>query len=526
MSVADNIVEVDWDKVEDAPFSGLKTGIRHKVQVKRESIPIILVPGIMGTVLRRAGTDGEGRGDDGLPNMRWNPSSTFWLVRKYFGSSGEWRKNMLVGESFDENFLEPHDEDPVGNGFQAVAESFYHPFLFFLQNADNFGPLNKIFDFPIYAFGYNWSDSNLNSGNKLVKRIDEIIAETKKYAYKCEKVILVTHSMGGLVSRAASESEGGRDKILGIIHGVQPSTGAPEVYWRAKGGAQSSGGIIGRVTSSVLGASAKKAVPMLGHLPGPLELLPNKHYQDNDGSSAWLTVTHNNNTIISLPKSDPFKEIYRIPGTGDENLNPGRHYWGLIDPDLLSPGNDEVAKSVSKRHRRRGSTKNGNGAVNNNGGLRDELSNEGSIAPWDQYLSILDMVEQYQQKVDIKVHPDTHTFHGIGHESTDRILMEVESYTFKWQPYQTRGFCGYFTDKDGRKKRAELSTIKFDGDETVPVSSATGLDDQAADTPPPTAFNVTHGEPYNNADVRAYCIRAITALCANRYEEVRGKKLR
>src|SRR5689334_18676005 len=40
-----------------------------------ETLPIIFVPGIMGSRLRRAGTNGEGNGTDGLPNMRWDPDS-------------------------------------------------------------------------------------------------------------------------------------------------------------------------------------------------------------------------------------------------------------------------------------------------------------------------------------------------------------------------------------------------------------------------------------------------------------------
>ncbi len=77
---------------------------------------------------------------------------------------------------------------------------------------------------------------------------------------KCHKVILVTHSMGGLVARYYSECltepGPGRDKIYGIVHGVMPSIGAAATYTRMKRGTENpeSGmaGAAGYVTSHVL----------------------------------------------------------------------------------------------------------------------------------------------------------------------------------------------------------------------------------------------------------------------------------
>jgi alpha-beta hydrolase superfamily lysophospholipase len=46
--------------------------------------------------------------------------------------------------------------------------------------------------------------------------------------FQCEKVIVVTHSMGGLVARALIHPKMGslKDKVLGIVHGVMPAIGA------------------------------------------------------------------------------------------------------------------------------------------------------------------------------------------------------------------------------------------------------------------------------------------------------------
>jgi predicted alpha/beta hydrolase family esterase len=55
------------------------------------------------------------------------------------------------------------------------------------------------------------------------------------------KVIIVTHSMGGLVARYASQVSGAKDKILGIVHGVIPDLGSPAAYRRMKVGAKQEG---------------------------------------------------------------------------------------------------------------------------------------------------------------------------------------------------------------------------------------------------------------------------------------------
>lgn len=62
--------------------------------------------------------------------------------------------------------------------------------------------------YPVHAVGYNWLQSNEDSGKYLAKKIDEILAHYRdKWGSKAvQKVVLVTHSMGGLVARAAYAS--------------------------------------------------------------------------------------------------------------------------------------------------------------------------------------------------------------------------------------------------------------------------------------------------------------------------------
>ena len=58
---------VDWNKVDEF-LAGLETTEKHEIEVRREAIPLVFVPGIMGTHLRRPGTDGrDGRPSAGAP---------------------------------------------------------------------------------------------------------------------------------------------------------------------------------------------------------------------------------------------------------------------------------------------------------------------------------------------------------------------------------------------------------------------------------------------------------------------------
>ncbi|QPT15120.1 hypothetical protein I6G37_09295 [Serratia rubidaea] len=69
------------------------------------------------------------------------------------------------------------------------------------------------FLFPLHVFGYNWLQSNAISAKKLQEYIRGVL-ETYQGRLAIDKVILITHSMGGLVARHYSENLNGRRNIL------------------------------------------------------------------------------------------------------------------------------------------------------------------------------------------------------------------------------------------------------------------------------------------------------------------------
>jgi hypothetical protein len=86
--------------------------------------------------------------------------------------------------------------------------------------------------YPVHAMGYNFLQSNGKSATVIAKRIRGLVKGYQERGFKCDEVIIVTHSMGGLVARALLHPDYGNMlsdqavKILGIYHNVMPTMGA------------------------------------------------------------------------------------------------------------------------------------------------------------------------------------------------------------------------------------------------------------------------------------------------------------
>ncbi|MCS4273448.1 MULTISPECIES: lipase/acyltransferase domain-containing protein [Raoultella] len=218
--------------------------------------------------------------------------------------------------------------------------------------------------FPVHVFGYNWLQSNADSARHLGLYIKEVLG-TYHDRLAVNKVILVTHSMGGLVARHYSENMYGRDNILGIVHGVMPDLGSPAAYRRMKTGER---GIVG----AVIGADAANLMPVLAQSPGPLQLLPGKAY-----GPGWLKINSGTESV-NKPESNPYTEIY---------LNES-DWWRLCEKGLL----------------------------------QDDIDNE-----WKAYQSrIKKDVENFIEKLNGRYHPNTYAFYGTSkkHPSDDYLTWQ------------------------------------------------------------------------------------------------------
>lgn len=485
-----------------------------------EVIPIIFVPGIMGSNLRNR---------DNKESV-WNASTLLTLAWQWAFRSAKTRQiklNPAVTEADpdgkipkvadyvgDDEKLQDLDEDHLRErGWGSVSNYGYGDFMAWLEPTLNkgntnpwvglvskkgdssdgaggsnnekgskeptpapegwgaqkdFSPLSALeasnawaAQCPLYGAGYNWLQSNGESAMDLATWIDEIIAEWQgkevngKKLYRCERVILVTHSMGGLVSRAAVHAEYGNaaDRILGICHGVMPADGAAASYHHVRSGYNG-------FSRFVLGKDAAQVTAIFANACGPLELLPNNLY-----GNGWLKAADRSgpgsHELFALPKGDPYIEIY-----------PKRDvWWRLIDPDLIDPAGNV------------GGQKTANGAVSD---------------PWlDMYTKKLMAADQFHADIGMTYHastyvhygadPERHSYSNIVWETSDAITLANEE-LLSAPPVNAAGFAALKlaltigkdnsdparVAQDGDHAVFEIANAAESGDDTVPENSGAG----------------------------------------------------
>jgi peptidoglycan hydrolase-like protein with peptidoglycan-binding domain len=274
--------------------------------VDKKTIPIVFVPGVMGSRLHFTDID-----------QYWNPDSNWdmwhWLRVSYetcanefhFDAPADVMTNKISGA------LQPNE---IGRGWEGVSWEFYVPFLRFLNNV-----VFPSAETPVYARGYDWRQSNSLSGSILSEQIDEILE-----LEEAEKVIICTHSMGGLVTRAALKSDSAlAGKVAGVIHVVQPANGAPVAYRRFFTGVNKLDG--GGALALILGNKDYKFTEIISGLPGPFQLLPFHTYRQFDANGdpqPWLTRTVNGE---DEPIPGNVHDLYKSTNSPPGVFNPAIH---------------------------------------------------------------------------------------------------------------------------------------------------------------------------------------------------------
>ncbi len=186
-----------WDAHQMLPRAYL-TDEEHIITVKKESIPIVFVPGIMGSRLKRG------------KEKVWDPDSQ-WFMKQYVYASAKTRQQLLgspglevdnknsdvedtvsskpmkAAEDADHSYFIANDQyerakqqgrDAIKQGWGGVAWKYYGGILQALAE-HNWHPFNKVFEHPVYAVGYNWTQDNALSGNDLTAKIQSIIDDEK-----------------------------------------------------------------------------------------------------------------------------------------------------------------------------------------------------------------------------------------------------------------------------------------------------------------------------------------------------------
>lgn len=230
------------------------------------------------------------------------------------------------------------------------------------------------FRMPVYACGYNWLDSNTRAAERLRDRINHVIAANNRNGYKCEQVVLVTHSMGGLVARRCTLLPAMQNKIAGVVHGVMPAAGAAVAYRRCKVGMRDESYVAGLV----IGSNGREVTAVFSQAPGALQLLPTSQYRPG-----WLKIQGSNGADIEVqPTSSPYEDIY---------LRRDR-WWGLIREEWLRPQG-------------------------------------GRPLSWDQYVTNIRITRSFHDQIRDAYHPVTYLYYGADrqHASFETVRWRMKA---------------------------------------------------------------------------------------------------
>jgi pimeloyl-ACP methyl ester carboxylesterase len=360
--------------------------------------------------------------------------------------------------------------------------------------------------FPVYAVGYNWLEDCETSSERLESRIHEIIAFWQSAKRHCEQVILVTHSMGGLVARACAKRI--PHKIAGVIHGVMPAYGAPAAYRRIACGTESSSpenSFLENAEASglakILGESTEKTTAVLATSPGALELLPNHLYP-----GPWLHVR----VMTSIGKPQPERGKTNAGAAGNSTASGDYLHF----PGASWPNPYDMYRDLTSWYRLI------------NPALADPAGKYRKIKDGieDAIKAAIDTAEKFHRSLGDYYHPHTYAFYGD--DPHKRSYSQV-----RWVARQQAGaatvvtaanvnsarFLGH-TALGQRRVRLEGKTdLLFElqeqdarGDGTVPHQSGTGPSGKAKQVFATQGYD--HQGSYKHPDMLMLTLRLIVKI--------------
>lgn len=250
------------------------------------TIPVLLLPGVMGTRLRLAG----GR----VP--AWDPDSRVTMARWFTADGTDKLASLAVGTGA--TIIADGSGERHRRGWDQVAATFYAPILEAIDqtfNAPSFAAQDgAVLRCPGWALGYDWRQSCAAHAAILEREIDRVLE-----IERARELILVTHSMGGLVARAALVAQPRlATRIRGVIHTVQPAVGAVVAARRFRTGFDRRiDGSLGEMAAALLREDIGSGIAADGLLP-------------EDASEADFVSTMLFQAIFSDRRLGPSPEFY------------------------------------------------------------------------------------------------------------------------------------------------------------------------------------------------------------------------
>lgn len=372
--------------------------------------------------------------------------------------------------------------------------------------------------YPCYAVGYNWLEDCTKSSQRLERRILAIIDSWRKMKRRCSQVIIVTHSMGGLVTRACAKRI--PDRIAGVIHGVMPALGAPAAYRRMACGTETFNpgyGVKGNFTQSkvaeILGASTEDTTPVLAVSPGALELLPTHLYP-----GPWLHVRVKRALgPAHAPSYEVKGDVIRFRDTDYDYLhlpnstatNPydfyrdTRRWYRLVDMALADPAGKYQETP---------------------GGVEKVVK------------TAIDAAEKFHRDLGAWYHPRTFTFHGddrnqlsfgqvrwvARYEVGSRTALTTANVATAEYFAHTHEGHRYVQVEVGTELHFEAEPQDTSGDGTVPHQSGAGPEGKVRQVFPMRGFD--HQGAYKAPDVLLLALRLIAKISEEMSDETIPQK--
>lgn len=564
----------DGNQVADITLSPSSNRLRCHVEAwPNQAIPIIFLPGIMGSPLIATGTNKKLVKKGGWAWFPDQPATWVGGLRDSYRALSPAQRKQLLDPKMT-RALTAADRDhhevvaehigsvlPMSVAFQrgwgTVAVASYGKILQFLESQLKFivtsqdepypgmqgvlspdlekwgklqgayVPLDKPalraaakFRYPVFAMGYNWLESNGEAAKHLLVRTREIL----EYCWEVQQlecrhgVILVTHSMGGLVARRFAKEH--PELVQGVVHGVQPAMGAATAYRRLRAGWEDTLG------AWALGERGFQIVPVFANAAGPLELLPNHRY-----GTGWLRAkSSTGETLFSLPserdgKVDPYEQIYAQSST----------WWRLIDPAWINPPETDL-EAQSRQVR---------------------ISED-----WAGYLKVLKVAKNFHLTLNDHYHENTYAFHGAdeGRKAFRRVtwkfvpdrisagdkpptlaptlnVIDALKLRLKWDSYGGRVTMvndvsrqhlvsqygvGRVYDTFGALYTADMQDADQEGDSTVPEHSAADVAKHARFSVSMTGFG--HQKAFDDPHAQYVTLHAILHIGAAAKEKCAAMK--
>lgn len=502
----------DGSITADSVTSSPELKLRALCQVlPKQVVPIIFLPGIMGTRLRVRGREKKAawfppentweeivQGLAGLfrnaaarqrllnpdttevdDNGRASPSpDVATLLGDAPGATdaerGKWRGwGQLHADSYKEilHTLEVRLAHMLENGH--VINKDWHEAVMKWQDAAKLGA-QKDFSaltetdlqraagafLPVHAVGYNWLQSNKTSAEHVAREIDRILAYYRSRNRDAEQVILVTHSMGGLVARACAQLPGMQEKILGVVHGVMPALGAPATYKRIRAGFEG-------LPQLVLGRNAGDCTAIMAHSPGALELLPTRQYRAQSGGQSrhWLSVEYNGQRR-SLGESDPYADIYLN--------NTPEAWWRLVKEELIDPAGREDREKAEKNEKK-------------------IIDGNAKKSGFSRFKNAMKDAQDLQRLIEDKYHPQSYVFYAADPERAcwNEVVWRCSSGNLNGGPAKAETVCDDFNGTVKLLLDDKRYSFKIDG----PGGPGDGtISEESGSAPSPHAVQVFRHE--------------------------------